>query len=120
MRKLLAVLLAVIMICVCVGCSKIEEEILITSQSSPDNNYTVSLYQVGSPQWSFGPVNAKLVLYDSECQKIDEESFELRNDGGNVKGSNIIQIIWSEDQVEIRMQEFDTTKQYTYILDYSE
>lgn len=92
----------------------------IYQESSPDNNHTVSLYQVGEPQWSFGSVDAKLVLYNSDGKKLDEESFELSNDGANVIAGNIVEIIWSEDQVEIKMKEFDTTQQYTYILKYSE
>lgn len=92
----------------------------IYQESSPDNNHTVSFYQVGEPQWSFGSVDAKLVLYNSDGKKLDEESFELSNDGANVIAGNIVEIIWSEDQVEIKMKEFDTTQQYTYILKYSE
>ena len=56
-------------------------EILITSQNSPDNNYTVLLYQVGSPQWSFGSVGAKLVLENSDGKVVDKEEFSLANDG---------------------------------------
>ena len=83
----------------------------IYHESSPDNNHTVSLYQVGEPQWSFGSVDAKLVLYNSDGKKLDEESFELSNDGANVVAGNIVEIIWSEDQGEIKMKEFDTTQQ---------
>jgi len=119
MKKIFLLFVSVFMICIISGCSITEEEILITSQSSPDNNYTIFLYQVGTPQWSFGSVSAKLVLKDFKGKKIDEENFGLANDGGPVTDNNIVEIIWLDDKVEIEMKEFDTTQQYTYILNYS-
>lgn len=120
MKKLFVFLLSVIMLSFFAGCSIIEEEILITSHNSPDNNYKVSLYQVGSPQWSFGSVKAKLVLENSEGKIVDEENFDLANDGGGVFEGNIKEIAWLENQVEIIMCESDTIQQYNYILNYSE
>lgn len=123
MRKLKLFVIFAVVVCFLVGCSHIEHIFktkLITSQSSPDNNYSVSLYQVGDPQWPFGSVKAKLVLYDCESRMIDAEYFELANDGGHVSAGNIIEIVWLENQVEIRMREFDTIRQYTYILEYNE
>lgn len=120
MRRTVVILLSVMMLCFCVSCSVVEDVTLITSQNSPDGDFVVSLYQVGSPQWSFGPVDAKLVLTDSEGQKIDEVNLGLANDGTDVRVDNIVKIIWSGDHVEVQMREFDTAKQYTYILNYSE
>lgn len=113
-------ILAVAMICFFTGCSVIEGKTFITSQNSPDGDYTISLYQIGSPQWSFGSVKARLVLEDSRGKTVDTEDFSLGNDGTGVAESNIAAITWAEDQVQVQMKEFDTTKQYTYILRYSE
>ena len=119
MKKLFIIFLAVFMIFAFSACS-FEEEILITSQNSPDNNYTVYLYQVGSPQWSFGSVGAKLVLENSNGKTIDEEEFSLANDGAGVFEGNIKEITWLDNQVEIIMGESDTTNQFTYILSFTE
>lgn len=92
----------------------------IYQENSPGGNYTVLLYQVGSPQWSFGSVKAKLILENANGRKIDEETFTLANDGAGVFEHNVEKITWKENQVEIIMSEADTTKQFTYILNYTE
>ena len=120
-KSMLFVTLAVV-VCLLAGCSLIVSILkteFITSQSSPDNLYSVSLYQVGDPEWPFGDVKAKLVLSDSESNVIDAVDFELANDGGDVKAGNIIEIVWLENHVEIHMREFDTIMEYTYILEYN-
>lgn len=33
---------------------------------------------------------------------------------------NIVEIVWTDNQVEIQMKEFDTTQRYTYILEYND
>ena len=120
MKRFFVCVFVVLIVCFLVGCSIIEDEILITSKSSPDSNYTVYLYQVGSPQWSFGSVNAKLVLKDNSGKIIDEENFGLANDGAGVFEGNIKEITWLDNHVEIIMGESDTTKLFTYILNYTE
>jgi len=120
MKRVFIIILSLTMLCFFVGCSAVEKDILITSQNSPDNDYTVYLYQVGSPQWSFGSVGAKLVLKDSNGKVVDEEKFSLANDGAGIFEGNIKEITWLENRVEIIMGESDTTQQYTYILNYSE
>ncbi len=120
MKKLFVSMLMVTMVCFFAGCSVLEEEILITSQNSPDNNYTVYLYQVGSPQWSFGSVGAKLVLENPNGEVVDKEEFSLANDGAGVFEANVKQITWLDNQVEIIMGESDTTNQFTYILNFTE
>ena len=118
-KKVIAVILSVFMICTFSACS-FEEKILITSQNGPDNDYTVYLYQVGSPQWPFGSVNAKLVLKNSNGKTVDEEEFALSNAGAGVFEENIKEITWLDNQVEIIMGESDTTNQFTYILSFTE
>lgn len=118
--KKICILLVSVFIFLSSACSQKSEDImLITSQSSPDGSYTVSLYQIGEPVWSFGPVRAKLVLENAKGETIDEESFQLFNDGGDVFAENIEEVTWLENCVEILMGESDTTRQYTYVLDYS-
>ena len=119
MKKILiAVLVATIFLSLG-GCSK-EVQMLITSQTSPAGEYKVLLYQVGEPIWSFGSVTAKLVLEDAEGKVLDTEQFELNNDGGGVDSSNIVSIAWEDIQAAVQMKESDTTKQYTYYLQYGE
>ena len=120
MKKLFFTILMLTMLCFFAGCSVAEEEILITSQNSPDENYTVLLYQVGSPEWSFGSVGAKLVLENKNGKIVDEVKFALANDGAGVFENNIKSITWMENQVEIIMGESDTTRQFTYVLKYNE
>ena len=117
--KFLAVL--AVIACLFMGCSHIEEIFMTkknTSQSSPSGGYSLSLYQVGDPEWPFGSVKAKLVLYDTESKIVDETQFELNNDGGGVTSGNIVEVVWLEDHVEIHMKEFDTVNQFTYVLNY--
>ena len=119
MKKVMAVVTA-FMIIAFSACSVEEDrkEILITSQNSPDGNYTVCLYQVGSPQWSFGSVNAKLVLKDTKGNVIDEENFGLGNDGAGVHTGNLKSITWMENEVEILMD--DEGPEEYYVLNYGE
>ncbi len=104
------------------SCASMEEKIVgvehITSKTSPDGLYTVSLYQIGAPEWPFGPVKAKLVLTDSKGKELDEERFSLLNDGTGVYEGNIVEISWLEGRAEILMDEADTTQTYTYVLYY--
>ncbi len=109
-----------IMSCLLAGCSfdNSEKETVISSVGSDDGNYTVVLYQTGEPQGTFGDVKAKLVLQNSSGETLDEESFELANDGGGVRGNNITDIVWSDNSAEVHMREFDTDRMFTYILEY--
>lgn len=117
MKKVSTVLALVLLACILTGCL-FESIKMITYQHSPDENYTVYLYQVGSPQWSFGGVTAKLVLKNANGKKLDEKTFELANDGGGVTKGNILEVVWSENSVEVQMREFDTTRQFSYTLNY--
>jgi len=75
---------------------------------------------IWKPQWSFGSVNAKLVLENSNGKTVDKEEFALSNDGAGIFEGNMKEITWLKNQVEIIMGESATTQQYTYILNYSE
>lgn len=122
MKKTAFLLLSALMLFVLISCEAVEEKIVgvehITSQTSPDGLYTVSLYQIGAPEWPFGPVKAKLVLYDADGKMLDEERFSLLNDGTAVHEGNLEQIEWKEGRAEVLMDEADTTQTYTYVLYY--
>lgn len=122
MKRIATIFLVIVMMMTFSACffvEEIEEVILITSEDSPDGNYTVSLYQLGSPRWSFGSVDAKLVLTDREGAVIDQVKFGLANDGAGVGAGNIEKITWLDNQVEIIMGESDTTRKFTFVLSYS-
>lgn len=114
-RHIVCILVLLTVIGGLTGCV-FEKNIEICSHSDENGKYTVVLYQVGSPQWSFGPVKSKLVLKDSSGKVIDEESFSLGNDGAGVYPGNIEEIIWHEDSVVVRMNEADTTRVHNFTL----
>ena len=119
MKKVFAVILAVFIILAFSACSTEQhsEETLITTQNSPDGNYLVCLYQVGSPQWSFGSVGAKLVLKNSNGEILDEEEFSLANDGVGVYEGNLKSITWLDNKVEVLM-DADEWPEENYVLNY--
>ena len=120
-KKAITIMIALCMIFTFSACSSEEdkEEILITSQNSPDGNYSVYLYQVGSPQWSFGSVGAKLILKNSNDKVVDEKEFSLANDGAGVYEGNLKSITWLENEVKILIDADEAPEEY-YILNYSE
>lgn len=120
MKKILCVFLAVFLLCGCVGCAELEklDVTFIVSHDSPDGEYTLSLYQVGSPQWSFGSVNAKLVLARADGTKVQEIEVSFDNDGGGVTENNIVNVVWWDDYVEVELRHFDTTRRNFYTIPY--
>ena len=118
-KKGMAIVLVVCLIFTFSACSSENdmEEILITSQNSPDGDYSVCLYQVGSPQWSFGSVGAKLVLKNSNGKILDEKEFSLANDGAGVYEGNLKSITWLENEVEVLMDADEWPEEY-YVLNY--
>lgn len=81
-----------------------------------DHHYTIVLYQIGSPGWPFGSVTARLVVKNSSGWIIDQCTFELNNDGGCVYGSNLKDVLWFRDRVEITMRGADDRENTVYIL----
>lgn len=63
-------------------------------------------------------MDAKLVLSDRDNAVINEEEFQLFNDGAGVFAGNIQKITWLENRVEILLGESDTTRKFTIILSY--
>lgn len=120
MKKLLVLTVALFIIFALGACSPDEKnnETLIISQKSPDGSYTLYLYQIGEPVWSFGPVKAKLVLQNADGEVVDEESFELFNDGVGVHTGNLKQVSWGDAEVDILMDADEHPEEH-YILTYS-
>lgn len=118
MKKTLISLVLIFTLCIFTGCSNAKKEKLIISYDDSVNGYTVLLYQVGEPKGTFGAVNAKLVLQDAKDNIIDETEMTLSNDGANVSVSNITEVNWFDDRVEICLKELDTTKEFTCVLNY--
>lgn len=118
-KKGIAIVLVVCLIFTFSACSSENdmEEILITSHNSPDGNFSIYLYQVGSPQWSFGSVGAKLVLKNSNGKILDEKEFSLANDGAGVYEGNLKSITWFENEVEVLMDADEWPEEY-YVLNY--
>ena len=122
MKRITAAFLVLCMIFAMSACSLLEsyDVRFVASQTSPDGQYTVTLYQVGNPKWSFGSVKAKLVLTDANGNQIAEENFSLNNDGTDVYAENMEEIHWQSNQVSIVVGESDTAKKYTYVFRYGE
>ena len=120
MKKILCLFLAVLLLCGCGGCAVVEklDVTFIASHESPDGNYILSLYQVGSPQWSFGSVRGKLVLTRADGSKVQEEEISFNNDGGGVTENNIVNVAWWDTAVVVETRHFDTTQRNFYTIPY--
>lgn len=120
MKKVLAIILVIFVIGAFSACSpkQGDNEVLIASQKSPDGNYTVSFYQVGEPQWPFGPVGAKLILTDVNGNKLDEEIFDVLNDGAGAHEGNLKAITWDENEVQVLIDSEERPEEY-HVLNYS-
>ncbi len=92
---------------------------MIISYDDALNGYVVSMYQVGEPQGTFGDVKAKLVLTDAGGTVIEETILDLANDGGNVRITNITEVNWFEDRVEVKLKALETSAEFTCVLNYN-
>lgn len=88
----------------------------VCSEVSPDQHYTVYLDEIGSPQWPFGPVKARLTVKDPGGKVIDRCTFWLNNDGGCVYDFNLKATLWYPDRVEIVMHGADDRENTVYTL----
>ena len=118
MKRQFCCLLVALLLFGCVGCDLLEDTTHIVSFQSPANDYTLTLYQIGSPQWSFGSVQAKLVLTQKEGDKVQEKAISFNNDGGGVAPENVVNVVWGEDAVEVEVRHFDTTLRNIYTIPY--
>ena len=88
----------------------------IYCEYAPDNRYSITVYQIGSPQWPFGPVTTKIIMRDADGDTVDKCTFELNNDGGSVNVINIADIRWNKYNVAVDMHGADDKGVTTYML----
>ncbi len=66
---------------------------------SPDGTYELVLQAVGEADFPFGAASGRLLLYEGKS-RISKADFELRDDGGSIRGS-IWEVTWHEDHAEV-------------------
>lgn len=88
----------------------------ICRESSPDGEYEVVLYQVGSTGWFFSPASARLKVLDGKGRTLAKIEFQVNNDGGGVEKKNIEGIRWYESYVEVDIRGWDDGSPTTYTL----
>ena len=64
-----------------------------------NNTYTIELQAIGSPEWSFGPQDGRIVL-KKDNKIIEKEKFLLRNDGKKMDEYNW-KVSWKNDLVTV-------------------
>ncbi len=67
----------------------------IKSSVSDDKNYTLTVYEIGEPEFAFGSANCRFVLKNND-KKISTLDFEIRNDGGWALPQNV-DIKWQDN-----------------------
>ena len=77
------------------------KKVEIYREPSPSNEYVFVLYQVGAPEWPFGPVKAEVRVLDSKGKTLDKESVLVYTDGACLTYHYISTVLWEEDSFEI-------------------
>lgn len=84
-------------------------------ESNPDGDLVFVLYQVGQPEWPFGPVKAQVCVLDSKGKTVDKEAIVIHTDGAQLNEFYLDEVTWSENVVEVVCSGEDGTK--TYVLE---
>lgn len=87
---------------------------IITSAAN-NEPYTLTIYQIGEPDWPFGPTHCRFDLRNGS-KRIIKHPFSIRNDGCSAHASNFT-IVWSADSAAITVSGEEQPDQ-TYILCY--
>lgn len=66
---------------------------------SPEGRYTLTLLEIGEPDWPFGSASGRLVLKAGNA-RVNQADFELKNDGGRIH-SDCWRVTWTEDCAEV-------------------
>ena len=82
----------------CVGINIIDK-IPRTIDIQKNNTYTIELQAIGSPEWSFGPQDGRIVL-KKDNKIIEKEKFLLQNDGKKMDEYNW-KVSWKNDLVTV-------------------
>ena len=87
-------------------------------EMSPNNEFEFVLYQVGSPEWPFGPVKAQIKVVDTGGKLINKETISIHNDGAGVSEFNIKEICWYDTKLELQCTGTTEHSIATYILEF--
>lgn len=82
---------------------------LIKSSVSDDKIHTLTVYEIGEPEFSFGSANCRFVLKENR-KTISKLDFDICNDGGWALPENV-EIQWQEDCAFVSVngeEQFDT------------
>ena len=94
------------------------KKIEIYREYSPDHAYEFVLYQVGSPEWPFGPCKAEIKVVDPKGKTADRESILIHNDGAQVSEYNIKSVRWYDSKLELECTGTTEHSIATYILEF--
>ncbi len=88
-------------------------------ETSPDYEHEFIFYQVGEPDWPFGPVKAQIVVVDAAGETVDRESIIVHTDGAALSEYCIREFEWSDTTLTIECtgEEEGTTRKYTLVLE---
>ena len=92
--------------------SVVAEEVVapdIRKEFIPGKGNVFVLYQVGAPEWPFGPVKAEVRVLDSKGKTLDKESVLVYTDGACLTYHYISAVHWEEDSFEIDFSGEKTT-----------
>ena len=80
---------------------------------SEDGTYQLLIYEIGEPEWPFGPATGRLVL-STENNQISKTDVDVFNDGGHTHSEDF-DVSWSEDHVTVVVHGSEMPDE-TYIL----
>ncbi len=76
----------------------------IAEYKSPDRQYTLVFYQLGSPDWPFGETDVRFKLKDARGRKLNSVDTTIQDDGSSATEYNVKRVVWLEDRVEVTLQ----------------
>jgi len=71
----------------------------ILTSSSEDDNFNLTIYMVGEPDWPFGPTHCRFDLFSNDKMLV-KYPFSIRDDG-TVASEGNFEIVWNTDNVKI-------------------
>ena len=90
----------------------------IYREMSPNSEFEFVLYQVGSPEWPFGPVKAQIMVVNSNGKTVDKEAISIHNDGAGLYEYNIKNIYWYDTRLELECTGTTENSTAIYILEF--
>ncbi len=109
MKKIIKVILAisaVVFILLAISFGRIiylikfaKTEVLTTE--ADDGEHSLTVYQIGEPEWPFGLTHCRLDLYEGK-KRIIKEPVAIADDGAVAYAGNFL-ITWQEDRVDVKV-----------------